>query len=193
MQTLAAVTVMFESVTRGFDTAMSFFRSGGKLTEANIDGGLRQVRQALLEADVNYDVVQSFTDKVKAAAIGQQLLQSVNPSQQFVHLLHQQLTELMGRSITRFPEKGGRDDPDDVGLQGSGKTTTCGKLVKLLQSEGVSPMLVAADLQRPAAIDQLKILGEQLGVPVHAEDPSVGASKCVKTACRSRGSRTTRW
>jgi signal recognition particle subunit SRP54 len=169
---------MFESVTRGFDTAMSFFRSGGKLTEANIDGGLRQVRQALLEADVNYEVVQSFTDKVKAAALGQQLLQSVNPSQQFVHLLHQQLTELMGPVDHAIPLKKG-----DVtilmmcGLQGSGKTTTCGKLVKMLQSEGVSPMLVAADLQRPAAIDQLKILGEQLGVPVHAEDPSVGAVK----------------
>lgn len=169
---------MFESITRGFDAALSFFRTGGKLTEGNIDGGLRQVRQALLEADVNYDVVQQFTDKVKAAALGQQILKSVNPSQQFVHLLYQELAGLMGPVDHEIPlRKGDVTVLMMCGLQGSGKTTSCGKLAKLLQSKGIRPMLVAADLQRPAAIEQLKVLGTQLGIPVHAEDPSVGPVK----------------
>jgi signal recognition particle subunit SRP54 len=179
---------MFESMTRGFDTALSFFRTGGKLTESNIDGGLRQVRQALLEADVNYDVVQQFTDRVKAAALGQDLLKSVNPSQQFVHLLYQELSALMGPVDHEIKlRKGDVTVLMMCGLQGSGKTTTCGKLAKLLQSQGVRPMLVAADLQRPAAIEQLRVLGTQLGVPVHTEDPSVGPVKvCQNGVAQAR-------
>ena len=169
---------MFESVTRGLETATSFFRRPGKLTEANIEEGLRSVRQALLEADVNYQVAQDFTQRVQNAAVGQQVLKSVNPSQQFVHLLYQELAALMGPVDNSIPlKKGDLTILMMCGLQGSGKTTSCGKLAQMLKSQGVRPMLVAADLQRPAAIEQLKVLGQQLDVPVHAEDPSVGPVK----------------
>ena len=167
---------MLEGLTEKLTGALSFFRGRGKLTESNIEEGLGAVRQALLEADVNYEVAVDFTDKVKAAAVGQEVLKSLDPSQQFIGILYQELANLMGPVDHSLHLVSGQVSVIMMcGLQGSGKTTTCGKLAKLLLAEGKKPFLVAADLQRPAAIEQLKIIGQQLGVPVHAEEPSVGA------------------
>lgn len=167
---------MFEGITEKLTGAMSFFRGRGKLTEANIEEGLNAVRQALLEADVNYKVAHDFTDRVKVAAVGQEVLKALDPSQQFVGILYQELTNLMGPvDHSLHLVRGEISVIMMCGLQGSGKTTTCGKLAKMLLADGKKPLLVAADLQRPAAIEQLKIIGAQLGVPVHAEAPSVGA------------------
>jgi len=143
------------------------------LTESNIREGLRQVRQALLDADVNYEVARDFIDKVTQQAVGEQVLKSLRPSEQIVGIVYQELVNLMGPVDHSLQIK--RDGTSILmmcGLQGSGKTTTCGKLAKMLREQGVQPMLVAADLQRPAAIEQLKIIGEQIGVPVYSEDPA---------------------
>ncbi len=163
---------MFDDIQRGLSGAFDRFKARGKLTEANMKEGLREVRTALLEADVNYEVVQRFMKRVTETATGQQLIKSVRPDQQIVKIVHDELVQLMGEGdpSIRF-EKTGPTVLMLCGLQGSGKTTTCGKLARRLMGLGRKPLLVAADLQRPAAIEQLRVLGEQLGVPVHSEDP----------------------
>ncbi len=167
---------MFEGITESLTGALSFFTKG-RLTERNIEEGLRAVKQALLEADVNYAVAQQFVDRVAQQAIGAQVLKSINPSQQFIGILHQELVQLMGPVDHSLHLTPGRVTVLMLcGLQGSGKTTTCGKLAKRLLEEGQKPMLVAADLQRPAAIEQLKIIGQQLGVPVYSEAPGPGVN-----------------
>jgi signal recognition particle subunit SRP54 len=161
---------MFESITQNLTGALSFFRRSGKLTEANIREGLEAVRQALLEADVNYQVAQDFATRIAEEVVGEQVLKSLDPTQQVIGIVHRQLCELMGPVDHTLPPPS--SEPVVLmlcGLQGSGKTTTSGKLARMLQSQGRRPFLVAADLQRPAAIDQLRIIGEQLGVPVHTE------------------------
>jgi signal recognition particle subunit SRP54 len=169
---------MFESITKGLEGALSLFRGQGKLTEGNVQEALRAVTQALLEADVNYDVARQFTERVSEAAIGRQVLKSLDPFQQFVGIVHQELINLMGPVDHSLHLRRGEVVVLMLcGLQGSGKTTTCGKLARMLQEVQWRPMLVAADMQRPAAIDQLKIIGEQLGVPVHSEPPGTNAVK----------------
>jgi signal recognition particle subunit SRP54 len=162
---------MFEGITRGLSEAFKKLRGRGRITEANVQEGLREVRKALLDADVNYNVVNDFTRRVTEKALGQQVLRSLDPSEQIVHIIYQELVELMGPVDHRFHFA--KDRPTVVmlcGLQGSGKTTTAGKLALTLRDRlGRKPLLVAADLQRPAAIDQLKTLGEQLSVPVFSE------------------------
>ncbi len=162
---------MFEYISERFERIFDTFRHGGsKLTEENIRNGLREVRRALLEADVNVQVVRDFLGKVEAKSIGAERIDGVNPGQQIVQVVHDELVALMGESDTDIPFAA--SGPTVIlmsGLQGSGKTTTCAKLAKLLTENGKKPLLVAADLQRPAAIDQLKILGQQLGVPVFHE------------------------
>ncbi|GAB4156572.1 MAG: signal recognition particle protein [Planctomycetaceae bacterium] len=163
---------MFEGITENLTKALSFFRRSGKLTEANIKDGMRQVRQALLEADVNYEVATNFIKNVTEQAVGDRVLKSLNPSEQIVGIVYQELVNLMGPVDHSLHLK--RDGITILmmcGLQGSGKTTTCGKLARMLKQEGWNPMLVAADLQRPAAIEQLKVIGEQIGVPVYSEPP----------------------
>jgi len=165
---------LFESITEGLSSALKRFVAPGRLTEANIEEGLREVRKALLEADVNVKVVKDFVDRVRAKAIGQEIIRSVQPGQQVVKIVHDELVALMGQgdSSIRRAERSGKPTVIMMcGLQGSGKTTTCGKLARYLQNKGSKPLLVAADVQRPAAIEQLKVLGAQLGVPVHAEEP----------------------
>jgi signal recognition particle subunit SRP54 len=149
------------------------------LTEANIAEGLREVRTALLEADVNFDVVQAFMAKVNEKAVGASLLKAVRPDQQVVKIVHDAMIEMMGPvdPSIRF-EKSGPTILMLCGLQGSGKTTTTGKLAKLLLSQGRKPLMVAADLQRPAAIEQLKVIGQQLGVPVFAQENSNPVKVC---------------
>src|SRR5262249_19782132 len=169
---------MFESITKGLEGALSLFRGQGKLTEGNMQEALRAVAQALLEADVNYNVAQEFTNRVSQTAIGTQVLKSLNPFQQFVGIVHQELINLMGPVDHSLPLRRGEVVVLMLcGLQGSGKTTTCGKLARMLMEAQWRPMLVAADMQRPAAIEQLKIIGEQLGVPVHSEAPPASAVK----------------
>ncbi|HMB08750.1 MAG TPA: signal recognition particle receptor subunit alpha, partial [Isosphaeraceae bacterium] len=153
---------MFDDLQKRLTSAFGRFRARGLLTEANIKDGLREVRTALLEADVNYNVVQEFMNRVSERAVGTQLIKSVRPEQQIVKIVHDELVELMGPvdPSIRF-EKTGPTILMLCGLQGSGKTTTCGKLARLLAAQGRKPLLVAADLQRPAAIEQLKVIGAQ--------------------------------
>ncbi|RUL82928.1 signal recognition particle protein [Tautonia sociabilis] len=163
---------MFDDIQHRLSDALGRFKVRGKLTEANMQEGLRAVRTALLEADVNYEVVQRFMKRVTEKAAGQALIKSVRPDQQIVKIVHDELIELMGEGDPhiRF-EKAGPTVIMLCGLQGSGKTTTCGKLARRMLGLGRKPLMVAADLQRPAAIEQLKVLGQQLDIPVHAEDP----------------------
>ena len=164
---------MFDDIQHRLSDALGRFKVRGKLTEANMQEGLRAVRTALLEADVNYEVVQRFMKRVTEKAAGQELINSVRPDQQIVKIVHDELIELMGEGDPhiRF-EKAGPTVIMLCGLQGSGKTTTCGKLARRMMGLGRKPLMVAADLQRPAAIEQLRVLGQQLDVPVHTEDPA---------------------
>jgi signal recognition particle subunit SRP54 len=170
---------MFDDLQKRLTGAFGRFRARGLLTEANIKEGLREVRTALLEADVHYNVVQEFMQRVGERAVGTELIKSVRPEQQIVKIVHDELIELMGPvdPSIRF-EKTGLTILMLCGLQGSGKTTTCGKLARLLASNGRKPLLVAADLQRPAAIEQLKVIGGQLGVPVFSEADSNPVKVC---------------
>lgn len=164
---------MFDSLSGALGKAWQAMAGQKILTEKNVDDGIRAVRQALLEADVNFKVAKAFIADVKARALGQEVIQSVNPGDQFVKVFHDALTDLLGGETAELPVA-----PKApmvlmmAGLQGSGKTTTCAKLALHLRRKKKNPMLVAADLQRPAAVDQLVTLGKQLGVPVHAEGTS---------------------
>ncbi len=172
---------MFESITQGLQSVFEKIGRKGRLTEDNVREGIREVRTALLQADVNFQVVKQFTDAVVARAVGEEVIKKVDPSQQIVKIVYDELVRLMGPVDHRIPlaEKG----PTVimmVGLQGSGKTTTCGKLAMHLQKKGAKPLLVAADIQRPAAIDQLEVLGRQLGLPVFSERGGKPVEICKK-------------
>jgi signal recognition particle subunit SRP54 len=161
---------LFEDLSEKLETAFRRLRGRGVLDEAAIAEGLREIRRALLEADVNYRVVRDFLARVEERAKGQQVLRAVSPGQQVVKIVHDELVVLLG-ARARGLELAGRRPAVVmlVGLQGSGKTTTAAKLAQRLKREGRTPLLVAADVYRPAAVDQLRTLGEQLGIPVHAE------------------------
>ena len=159
---------MFEMLTERLNGVFKQLRSRGRLSESNIDDAMREVRRALLEADVNYKVARSFIARVKERAIGREVLKSITPGQQVVKIVHDELIALMGNQNAALQLA---ESPPSaimmVGLQGSGKTTSAAKLARLLASQNKNPLLVAADIYRPAAIDQLRVLGEQIGVPVH--------------------------
>ena len=174
---------MSERLERSF----KILKGEGKITEINVAETLKDVRKALLDADVNYKVAKSFTDRVKEKAIGQNVLTAVKPSQLMVKIVHDELVELMGGTAADFNVKGQPAVVLMSGLQGSGKTTFSAKLANLLKSKkSRKPMLAACDVYRPAAIDQLKVLGEQIGVPVYSEpeskDPVNIAQNAVKEA-----------
>ncbi|QDU59396.1 Signal recognition particle protein [Planctomycetes bacterium Pan216] len=170
---------MFETIQQGLGSALKSLRGGTRFTEANMREGLRSVRRALLEADVQLDVANTFVTRVEEAALGREVLKSVRPSEQIVQIVYEELVNLMGPVDSSIRLNSGRPTVLMMcGLQGSGKTTTCGKLARMLHSQGQHPLLVAADLQRPAAIEQLKVLGEQLGIPVHFEDSKNPVSVC---------------
>ena len=161
---------MFEGITRGLSDALKKLKGRGRLSADNIREGLREVRRALLEADVNFTVVTNFIAKVEEKAVGQDVLARVDPSEQIVKIVYEELCGLMGPVDHKIPQRG--DRPVILmlcGLQGSGKTTTAAKLAVTLKSQGRKPMLVAADLQRPGAVEQLQTLGAQIGVPVYTE------------------------
>jgi signal recognition particle subunit SRP54 len=170
---------MFDDLQKRLSSAFKKFRVSGVLTEANMREGLREVRTALLEADVNYKVVQEFMERITEQAVGTQVIKSIRPQEHIVKIVHDELVEMMGPgdSSIRF-EKAGPTVLMMCGLQGSGKTTTSGKLARLLLSQGRKPMLVAADLQRPAAVEQLKVIGTQVGVPVYSQSSSNPVAVC---------------
>lgn len=158
---------MFDELANRLSAVFKELRGHGKLSEANISEACRDIRRALLEADVNFTVAREVLEKVKAKAIGTGVLESIRPGQMFIKVFHDELVELLGAPV---PLASG--SPLVImlcGLQGSGKTTTCAKLAKLLLKQNRTPLLIAADLQRPAAITQLESLGKQVGVPVHAD------------------------
>ena len=162
---------MFDTLSNRLQGALGDLRKRGKLDEEAISRAMREVRLALLEADVNFEVVKDFTARVRERAVGQEVLKSVTPGQQVVKIVHEELTALMGAGSSQLAFS--PRPPTTIllaGLQGSGKTTAAGKLALLLQKDGKKPALVAADLQRPAAVDQLVQLGGQVGVPVYAEE-----------------------
>jgi len=163
---------MFENLSDKLDSVFKKLRGHGKLSEKNIDEGLKEVRMALLEADVHYRVVKGFIEELRQRALGQEVMESLTPGQQVVKIVNEKLTELMGSRHEALNLAG--SPPAAVmlvGLQGSGKTTTAGKLSILLRKLGKRPFLVPADVYRPAAIDQLKIIADQVQVPVFASSP----------------------
>jgi signal recognition particle subunit SRP54 len=173
---------MFDSLQDGLKGAFKSLRGKGKMTEGNMRDGLKMVEQSLLDADVSIDVVKSFMASVTEKALGEKVLLSLDPSEQVVGIVNEQLIELLGpvdESLTFHKEV---NIIMMCGLQGSGKTTTCGKLAKLLQQQKIEPLLVAADLQRPAAIDQLHVIGDSLGVPVYSEKGEQDPVKVCRNA-----------
>lgn len=172
--------MIFSGLTDKMNQALRSFRNKGKLTEADVKAGMREVKLALLEADVNFKVVKDFVKAVEARAVGAEVMESLVPSQQIIKIVNEELTALMGGSCERLNFS---NRPPSiimmVGLQGSGKTTHCAKLAKLLKSQGKRPLLVACDVYRPAAVKQLQVVGAQIDVPVFAMD---GCTDPVKIA-----------
>jgi signal recognition particle subunit SRP54 len=178
---------MFEGIQRGLSEALKKLRGRGRLTEANVRDGLGEVRKALLEADVNFTVANDFIKRVTERSVGQEVLRTLDPSEQIVRIVYDELVQLMGPVDHSFHFA--KDRPTVImlcGLQGSGKTTTAGKLALTLRDRGRRPLLVAADLQRPAAVDQLKILGEQITVPVYSETQSTPLDVCKNAVTHAK-------
>ncbi len=178
---------MFESLTDNLNGIFKRLRGKGVISEANTRDAMREIRMALLEADVSYKVVKDFTATCLERAMGTEVLRSVSPGQQIVKIVNDELVRLMGPGdhTVKYSEHG----PTVVmlcGLQGSGKTTTIGKLGRYLEHRGHAPMLVAADVQRPAAIEQLKVLGEQLDLPVYAEENGRPSKICRRSVEAAR-------
>jgi signal recognition particle subunit SRP54 len=178
---------MFENLSERLEKSFKLLKGQGRISEINIAETLKEVRRALLDADVNFKIAKQFTDSVKQKAIGQEVLKSVNPSQMMIKIVHDELVELMGIDKTDINIKINPSIVLIAGLQGSGKTTFSGKLAKWVKSKrGKNPLLVACDVYRPAAIEQLKIIGTQVAVPVYTEDgnmnPVVIARNAVKEA-----------
>ena len=161
---------MFEGITRSLGEAFKKLRGRGRLTADNIKDGLREVRRAFIEADVNLNVLTDFIARVEAKSLGQDVLARVDPSEQIVKIVYEELVALMGAVDPKIPQRADRPAVLMLcGLQGSGKTTTAAKLALTLKGKGRKPLLAAADLQRPGAVEQLQTLGEQIGVPVYSE------------------------
>ena len=175
---------MFDSLQDGIQSALKTLRGKGKLSEANMREGLALVERSLLEADVSYEVVQDFMGRVTEKALGRRVLLSLDPDKQVIGIVHEEMVNLLGPVDPSLHLKRDVNTLMLCGLQGSGKTTTCGKLCKLLLENGTRPMLVAADLQRPAAIEQLQVLGEQLGVPVYSEKGAKDPVKVCQNALK---------
>ena len=162
---------MFDNLSERLERSFKLLKGEGRITEINVAETLKDVRRALLDADVNYKVAKTFTDRVKEKAIGQNVLTSVKPSQLMVKIVHDELAELMGGTATDLNLENRPAVILMSGLQGSGKTTFSGKLANMLKTKkNKKPLLVACDVYRPAAIEQLRVLGEQIGVPVYLEE-----------------------
>ena len=181
---------MFESLTEKLQNTFKKISGQGKLTEKNISDALREVRLALLEADVNFKVVKTFISDVKSRSLGKEVLGSLTPELQIAKIISDELTKLMGEAATKIElSSGGPTVILMVGLQGSGKTTTSGKLADKFKKEGKSPLLVAADIYRPAAIKQLQVVGEQIDVPVFSMGTEVSPVKIAEASIKEASSR----
>lgn len=176
---------MFENLSERLERSLKILKGQGKITEINVAETLKDVRRALLDADVNYKVAKQFTDTVKAKALGQNVLTAVKPGEMMVKIVHDELASLMGYETAQLNLSGNPTVILMSGLQGSGKTTFSGKLARKLKSEkSKRPLLVACDVYRPAAIDQLKVLGEQINVPVYTEEGNNNPVEIAKNAIR---------
>jgi signal recognition particle subunit SRP54 len=176
---------MFNSLSEKLESAFKNIKGQGRITDLNIANTIKDIRRALVDADVNYKIAKEFTDRVKDKALGAKVLLAVNPGQQMVKIVQDELTELMGGSESEFDISGSPAIILIAGLQGSGKTTFSGKLANYLKTKkGKSPLLVAADIYRPAAIDQLQVLGGQIGVDVFAERDNKDAVSIVQNAIK---------
>ncbi|MDE6048782.1 MAG: signal recognition particle protein [Paramuribaculum sp.] len=176
---------MFENLSERLERSFKLLKGQGKITEINVAETLKDVRRALLDADVNYKVAKTFTDTVKAKALGQNVLTAVKPSEMMVKIVHDELTALMGGDTEQINLSGNPTVILMSGLQGSGKTTFSGKLAKKLKSEKAKrPLLVACDVYRPAAIDQLKVLAEQIDVPVYTEEGNKNPVQIAENAIK---------
>ena len=174
---------MFENLTDRLERSLKILKGEGRITEINVAETLKEVRRALLDADVNYKTAREFTENVKQKALGQNVLTAVKPEQLMVKIVHDELAALMGGSATDINIKGNPAVVLMAGLQGSGKTTFSGKLANMLKSKrGKNPLLVAGDVYRPAAIEQLKVLGEQINVPVYSEEENKNPVKIAQNA-----------
>jgi signal recognition particle subunit SRP54 len=174
---------MFENLQERFDRAFQVLKGHGQITEVNVGETLKEVRKALLDADVDFKTAKDFTRRVKDKALGQKVLTAIKPSQLLVKITHQELTELMGSAAAEFKPTGSPFTVLMAGLQGAGKTTHSGKIAHLLQTKhGKKPLLVACDVHRPAAVNQLQVLGESIGIDVYAEPESKDAPAIAKNA-----------
>jgi signal recognition particle subunit SRP54 len=181
---------MFESLSDKLDSAFKNLKGQGRITELNIASTVKDIRRALVDADVNYKIAKDFTDSIKEKATGEKVINSISPGQLMVKIVKDELTELMGGSETELNLSGNPAIILIAGLQGSGKTTFSGKLANYIKTKkGKSPLLVAADIYRPAAIEQLKILGEQINVEVYSEPENKDAVVIVQNAIKEAKSK----
>ena len=172
---------MFENLQERFDRAFQVLKGHGQITEVNVGETLKEVRKALLDADVDFKTAKNFTQRVKEKALGEKVLTSIKPSQLLIKITHQELTELMGSAAADFKPVGNPFTILMAGLQGAGKTTHSGKIAHLLKAKhGKKPLLVACDVHRPAAVDQLQVLGESIGIEVYSEPDSKDAPAIAK-------------
>jgi len=184
---------MFDSLSVKLDRAFKTLKGQGQITEINIASTIKEIRRALVDADVNYKVAKDVTDNIKEEALGRDVLISVSPGQLLTKIVSEELTKLMGETNVPISLDGNPNIILISGLQGSGKTTFTGKLANLLKKQGRTVLLAACDIYRPAAIDQLKVLGEQVGVEVYAESENKDAVKIAKNAikyAKENGKRT---
>ncbi len=181
---------MFESLSDKLESAFKSLKGQGRITELNIASTVKEIRRALVDADVNYKIAKEFTDRVKDKAMGEKVINAISPGQLMTKIVKDELAELMGGQESSFNSKGNPAVILIAGLQGSGKTTFSGKLANYLKTKkGLSPMLVAADIYRPAAMEQLKVLGEQIGVDVHIEEENKNAVSIVQNAVKEAKSK----
>ena len=173
---------MFDSLSGKLQTVFRNLRGLGKISESNVSDSLREVRMALLDADVNFKVARDFIETVKTKAIGEQVIQSIQPGQQIIKIIHDELVALLGATNSAINLSGNPACVMMVGLHGSGKTTSTGKLSRLLLKQGRTPLLVAADVYRPAAMDQLETLGKQLEIPVFSLKGETDVLKIARQA-----------
>jgi len=177
---------MFENLSEKLDSAFKQLKGQGRITELNVAATVKDIRRALVDADVNYKIAKEFTDRIREKALGEKVINAISPGQLMVKIVKDELAELMGGSESEFNDKGSPAVVLIAGLQGSGKTTFSSKLAYYLKNKGKSPLLVAADIYRPAAIDQLKVLGEQINVEVYSDpenkDAVAIATQAVKEA-----------
>src|SRR5947207_6978665 len=173
---------MFDSLSSKLQNAFRNLRGLGKISEENVGEALREVRLALLEADVNFKVARDFIERVKAKSMGQEVVQSIQPGQQIIKFIHDELVDLLGSANASLQLSGNPSCVLMVGLHGSGKTTSSAKLGRLLLKQGLTSLLVAADVQRPAAMDQLETLGKQVQLPVFAKKGETDVLKIARDA-----------